>query len=400
MNGHFMGAINKTTGRYENPRIATKNNKYSCPDCKRDVILKKGDIKAHHFSHKASENPCRNYNNPGESQIHKDAKLLLKSLLENKKNLCFKRNCICCNMDDLIDTINEYSDTVKIINEYRFNFNDSNKSADVAYLENDTLKYIFEICYRHKTLTENRPEPWYEINAEELQNNIDIINNKDVINIVCNRKYKCNGCFIREKYEQEQLEIRLLEIKKLKEEKEEKERKEYEENERLRLETKKIEDEKQRKKEENEYKEREEKQRVRLEMIKIEDEKQREKKRKLQERKEKLSLEREEYLDKIKNEYSIKQEEVILKEQEKINFMNSFSKEDKDKAYTILKDKLDKLKYKIFSIHKCNRCKFGRRCKLCYEVAEKEYNKLRINIPTIEYILTNLESLSTNTTNS
>jgi hypothetical protein len=41
MSNHFsMGAINKTTNKYEYPRIATKGkNKYKCPCCEKDVIF-------------------------------------------------------------------------------------------------------------------------------------------------------------------------------------------------------------------------------------------------------------------------------------------------------------------------------------------------------------------------
>ena len=35
--------------------------------------------------------------------------------------------------------------------EYRFNYNNSNRSADVALVENKDIKYIFEICYKNKT---------------------------------------------------------------------------------------------------------------------------------------------------------------------------------------------------------------------------------------------------------
>jgi len=40
MSNHFsMGAINKTTNKYEYPKIANKINKYKCPFCEKDVIF-------------------------------------------------------------------------------------------------------------------------------------------------------------------------------------------------------------------------------------------------------------------------------------------------------------------------------------------------------------------------
>ena len=83
MISHFsMGAINKTTNNYEYPKIANKSNKYKCPFCERDVIFKNGKIKQPHFAHYKSGNPCSYYEKPNETQIHKDAKLLMKTLLD------------------------------------------------------------------------------------------------------------------------------------------------------------------------------------------------------------------------------------------------------------------------------------------------------------------------------
>lgn len=49
---HFsMGAINKETLKYEYPKIASKENKYKCPSCDKDVIFRKGKIKQSHYAH-------------------------------------------------------------------------------------------------------------------------------------------------------------------------------------------------------------------------------------------------------------------------------------------------------------------------------------------------------------
>jgi len=198
-----MGAINKTTNKYEYPKIATKGkNKYKCPCCEKDVIFKKGLIKQPHFAHYKSDNPCYYYDKPNESQIHKDAKLLLKTLLDNKSEICFHRECNNCMFEEptiFEDNIskNDYNENTQAIIEYKFMFNNSNRSADVAFIENDNIKYIFEICYKNKTKEENRPEPWFEINAEELINKInsgEIIDENGNINIKCVRNYKCDMC--------------------------------------------------------------------------------------------------------------------------------------------------------------------------------------------------------------
>ena len=202
---HFsMGAMNKTTNTYEYPTIADKKNKYECPECKKDVIFKKGTIIRPYFAHKKSNSPCYYYEKPNEAQIHKDAKLLLKSLLDNKKILYFYRSCPYC-YNDKFERIH-YNENMKAVIEHRFNYNNSNKSADVALLENNEIKFIFEICYKNKTKEENRPEPWFEIDAEDLINGMntgEIIDEENEINIKCIRYYKCYWCKLKEEKENE-----------------------------------------------------------------------------------------------------------------------------------------------------------------------------------------------------
>jgi hypothetical protein len=243
MSNHFsMGAINKITNDYEYPKIATKGiNKYKCPCCDKDVIFKKGLIKKPHFAHYKSTNPCFYYDKPSESQIHKDAKMLMKSLLDNKKNICINRECNYCEQRNCgcvenvhYDICDEYNENTKAIIEYKFIHNNSKKSADLALVENDTIKYIFEICYKNKTNEENRPEPWAEINAEDLINKInsgEIIDEDGNISIKCIRNYKCRFCIEYEENEtkkmnlyyenirQEQIEKERIEREKLEKEK-------------------------------------------------------------------------------------------------------------------------------------------------------------------------------------
>jgi len=216
-----MGAINKTTNKYEYPKIANKINKYKCPFCEKDVIFRNGKIKQPHFAHYKSENPCSYYEKPNETQIHKDAKLLMKTLLDNKRCINIYRKCYYCNSEEsdsddsfiiydnqeieyfLNIKIDEYNDTQANI-EYKFNYNNSKKSSDVALLKNNELKYIFEICYKNKTKEENRPEPWFEIKAETLINETNTgenVNEEGEIEIECIRDYKCVCCKDKEEYE-------------------------------------------------------------------------------------------------------------------------------------------------------------------------------------------------------
>jgi len=240
-----MGAINKNTNNYEYPKFADKKYKYKCPHCDKNVIFKNGKIKIKHFSHYKSDNKCFYYDSPNESQIHKDAKLLMKTLLDSKKQIYINRTCNYnsnihkCGRrcHDICFDINEsYNENTQSIIEYKFNYKNSQKSADVALIENNVIKYIFEICYKHKTSEENRPEPWFEINASDLINQINSCESAeetDIIIIKCIRNYTCHECIEYEerirKEDEEEYERRKEEEYERRKEKEYERRKEKEE---------------------------------------------------------------------------------------------------------------------------------------------------------------------------
>ena len=91
-----LGAIIKNTNKYVYPSIANKNDVFECPDCHRDLILRQGNKRVHHFAHYKTVNPCSYYTKPTETQIHKDAKMLMKTLLHNNTQITMSRVCICC----------------------------------------------------------------------------------------------------------------------------------------------------------------------------------------------------------------------------------------------------------------------------------------------------------------
>jgi len=196
----FMGAINKLTNEYEYPKIAEKGNKYMCPECKKDVNFCKGKIKQPYFAHKRSGSSCYYYDKPSESQIHKDAKFLLHKLLTNKTLINFYNVCRdckekvygCCELSK-----DYYTDNIKPIIEYKFEYNNSKKSADVALVKEGKIDYIFEICYKNKTRENARPEPWVEIKAENFIGDINsgfILDELGILHIECIRDSICNEC--------------------------------------------------------------------------------------------------------------------------------------------------------------------------------------------------------------
>lgn len=187
-----LGAINKTTGAYVYAKIANKKDEYICPECDKDLILCRGEIRIPHFRHNIdSVNPCHHYSSPNESQIHKDAKLLMKSLLENKVSVSFIRRCCGCNQNEEFE-IPEITESSTIQLEYRFEYKGT-KIADVAYIDDGDILCIFEICNTNKTRGENRPEPWFEIDATTLIK-IANDNNLTTLQIPCIRCEKCEDC--------------------------------------------------------------------------------------------------------------------------------------------------------------------------------------------------------------
>ena len=117
-----LGAHLKGTTQYVSPIFASKDKKYSCPQCKEDIIFKKGKIKRPHFSHLPGSK-CGYYDNPSEGAIHKEAKHLLAKLLKLQKNIFIKKKCagILCPLED------RYCEPIKItINKFYKNTNISN----------------------------------------------------------------------------------------------------------------------------------------------------------------------------------------------------------------------------------------------------------------------------------
>ena len=378
-----MGAINKNTNKYEYPAIALKSNTYSCPKCERDVILKKGEIKAHHFAHYCSDNPCGYYNHPGESDIHKDAKLLLKVLLENRANICINKKCVCCQHTLLINQ--KYTENATIIDEHKFQYNNSTKKADVACLDSSTIQCIYEIYYTHKTKDEHRPEPWYEIDAQKLLCNSDIMNNHKIINLYCIRKYKCNNCIERELREQI---IRQQEYEKRREE-DERSREEYEKR---RKESEKQRYENERARIESEERHRIEAKRIEAEKMKKVKERQEQFKReqhKIIQLSLKEDIDRKKKLEQLMEETKKKMDEQQTHEHKHYDFIGGFSEEERNNAYSILDGKISHLRKDVYLRYTCAKCKTNK-CKKCLDNAQKQFILEKVNLPKIADILKEL----------
>ena len=89
-----MGAIKKGTWEYKLVSEGIKKEEYECPECNKEVILRKGEKNRVHYAHK-KENKCEYYEKPSESQIHKEGKKLIKRLIE-KNWLEIYKECVEC----------------------------------------------------------------------------------------------------------------------------------------------------------------------------------------------------------------------------------------------------------------------------------------------------------------
>jgi hypothetical protein len=210
-----IGAINKLTGKYVYP--ANKTDKYICIECNRDLIWCNGEIRCPYFRHYADNDPCKMLTCPTESQQHKNAKFLMQSILEGNIPFELTRKCWCCKTVEQFE-IPEVSNTSSIQLEHRFQYNGELKIADVAYIDDGELVTIFEIFHTHATQSDDRPEPWFEIDATELINNANDANN-GVIKINCIRDEKCDDCIERKKKEEERERKEKEEKRKINEKK-------------------------------------------------------------------------------------------------------------------------------------------------------------------------------------
>ena len=198
-----LGALQVDNNEYTLPFKAEKNTNYKCIGCQQKVILKKGSIRKCHFAHYSQSN-CVYYEHPNESEIHKEAKYKLASWLKEHKPIKFIWMCCKTRYDGNScgthesagmehDIKYDVNDTIVI--EYR----DINNKyiADVAIINEGKVKYIFEIKNTHSTTTDVRPEPWFEINAQEILE--DENNEEGDIYLTCIRNNKnryCSNCRI------------------------------------------------------------------------------------------------------------------------------------------------------------------------------------------------------------
>jgi hypothetical protein len=202
MQSHYiLGAINASTNCYIIPSLASKSETYKCPDCDKPVILRKGEIRKAHFAHKAYESTCIYYDRPGESQIHKDAKLRLQFLLNAGYKLKIGYRCDGNRFTEFKSHLEYETYSLESGDSVVLEYRDIKGKyvADFAIINSNEPRIVLEVCNTHKTVTP-RPEPWFEINAYDIIN-YDVNDNLvKQIYFTCRRgrSSECKSCFAYE----------------------------------------------------------------------------------------------------------------------------------------------------------------------------------------------------------
>ena len=220
-NGKLMkfsiSAINKRTQKIEIANLATKfdedniKNEFMCCDCSQDLKLAKGKIRSHYYSHICLDK-CLSHtvdNKICESDIHKEAKIQFKIILESpivvsiKRTCPYKSTCIMTTVIPQVDTNDE------ILLEHSFKFN-GQRYADVAWINTNRMKYCFEIKHTSRTEEWKRPEPWYEFESIDLLNKIAMLD-KNSTSIIFDdiRCVNCDECKKGILYDKFRIELKL-----------------------------------------------------------------------------------------------------------------------------------------------------------------------------------------------
>jgi Competence protein CoiA-like family len=211
-----FGAVDVECDRYVLPHHASKGRAYACPDCKRKVVLRAGAIRSSHFAHSPGEENdeedearCAFYGGGGgESEAHLAAKLGLAAWLRGGGTIrvCWgcddtrARRGVRCGasapgMDSAVALAPGQTAATEVPG---VNASGERYVADVAILGPDgsAPRVILEVRATHAT-TRARPEPWFELDARLVLEELANAQGKTSIMLGCERPTsprKCPNC--------------------------------------------------------------------------------------------------------------------------------------------------------------------------------------------------------------
>ena len=194
-------AIDLDTNKYVNSTNAQRCIKYKCPHCGDKVTFKSGKIIKPYFSHTPNVGCCyysKSIKHCNITQIYTYTKYLLKSIIDSNNAIIIKRN----NSSDYIIDCNN-----RCVMDYPFIYNNTQKTADIAILDNNNnIKYIFELSNINNLKEGEIFEPWFEITIENVnnyfidgylycnRNPITLDNMDEAINIIKHNKQNTELC--------------------------------------------------------------------------------------------------------------------------------------------------------------------------------------------------------------
>lgn len=176
---------------------ADKTMILSCVECERRVCFKNGRIRKPHFAHHrqhAEDRQCTYLSKYNETQLHRDAKLCIKRLLQTSGfQLIFVHKCFTCgNFFDGLNVVGDQKSKVECeIHSRKLGRKAENWIADVVRFD---PFLIVEVRVSHSTRTP-RPDPWFEIQANDLVCQIPLINQSKTIRLTdVSRAKLCEKC--------------------------------------------------------------------------------------------------------------------------------------------------------------------------------------------------------------
>lgn len=167
-----------------NAKNALKNQKYFCPSCKSEMILKQGNIRKWHFAHKTDSCSYDNY-------LHSLAKIMIANWLTKSKTINLEMNCynkcdhykICkIYSEELCVKTNsiEY-DLKKYYNSFILEHKYNGFIADI-FCEHEKTPIFIEIYVTHKCSEYKKTSgiKIIEIKIESEEDIINIINSQEI----------------------------------------------------------------------------------------------------------------------------------------------------------------------------------------------------------------------------
>jgi len=142
------------------PDTAPKGEKYYCPGCGEEVILRRGEVKVAHFAHKSGTNCTQ------ESILHKTAKnLIIEAITNDRDKVRIQRHCGICGVEHYQPLP---ADIVSALPERRL---ESGFIADVGLLDSSKVRAAIEVHVTHFVDERKESEigiPFVEVEGQDV----------------------------------------------------------------------------------------------------------------------------------------------------------------------------------------------------------------------------------------